>query len=267
MGNHDYDKFEGELHRRGAAERLIAAIAEELRNGRDAWDDRWHPSEAEVDALIDRWLVPGTVVCQDPHSGKCPGPQECGRRCTVGYWRVHGEDVAANMAALARAVREDEPLWHLAGRIHDIDYPAAPHHAPDVDSERAHPMGLARELHELGAAPALTLAILAHAPHLQLRPASPLAWALLACDEHATMTAFAKTDREMEPRYPEQLHALASVLRPASSTIRGGFRRKDMQARADGGLQKLLDYQRGAIPRFDAAGFDARIDWKKDLAS
>jgi len=264
MGNHEYDDFEDKLQRWGAAERLVSAIATEIRNGRDPWDDRWTPTDSQVDAMIDEWLAPGTVVCQDRHSGQCPGPDRCGRRCTVGYWRVHGEDVANNMAALARDLGEDERTWFVVGRIHDIDYPRCPHHESEVSSEDSHPIALARELQTLGAAPAVVLAVLAHAPHLRLRPSSPMAWALLACDEHATMTAYAKANPSMEPVYPEHLRSMTSLLRPASSTILGGYSRKDMQARANLGFQKLVCYK-NRIPRFDEKAFGERIDWDAEV--
>jgi predicted hydrolase (HD superfamily) len=261
VGNHEYDEFEDKLRRWDAAERLVSALASEIRDGRDPWDDRWNPSDQQLDAMIDEWLSPETVVCQDKNSGECPGPEACGRRCTTAYWRAHGYDVAHNMAALARDLAEDDRLWYVVGRIHDVDYPKSPHHDAAVSSDDSHPMALARSLHASGAALAAVLAILTHAPHLRLRPSSPLAWALLACDEHATMTAYARANPAMEPAYPAQLASMTSLLQPATSTIRGGYRREDMQARANLGFQKLLDYKTGRIERFDRRGFADRIDW------
>jgi hypothetical protein len=127
-------------------------------------------------------------------------------------------------------------------------------------------MALAKELHAYGAAPAVVLAVLAHAPHLRLWPSSPLAWALLASDEHATMTAYAKLNPAMEPVYPAHLSELTSLLRSASSTIRGGYSRKDMQSRANLGLQKLLDFKKRRV-RFDDDAFAERIDWDAEVAT
>lgn len=265
MGNHEYELFEQEMQRWDAAEQLVRNLGTRIQTDRDAWIDRWHPTDPQLDEFIDAWLSSDVVVCQDKRSGNCPGPESCGRRCTVGYWRVHGDDVAHNMAALARELGENERLWWIVGRIHDVDYAMYPHHEPEVSSETAHPMALATQLVILGAPPAVVLAILTHAPHLRLYPASPLAWALLACDEHATMTSFAKADSKLEPRYPEHLQKLASVLRPATSTIRGGYYRKDMQGRANLGLQKLFDYRRGVVPKFDYQAFDRRIDWDAEI--
>jgi predicted hydrolase (HD superfamily) len=267
MGNHEYENFEHDLQRWPAAKRLVDSLAGRIGDGK-AWQSRWNPADDQLETLIDEWLRADVVVCQNRGpDGLCRsnGPAHCGRRCTAAYWRVHGDDVATNMAALARALGQNERLWWVTGKIHDIDYPQYPHHETKVDSAMAHPMALAHYLSSASAAPALILAILSHAPHLRLRPASPLAWALLACDEHATMTAYARVNAEMQPRYSQRLRSLTDLLQPARSTISGGYYRKDMQGRADLGLQKLLDFQYGAIPLFDEQRLCDPIDWDGEI--
>lgn len=268
MGNQDYINFEHKHKRWTAAKALIDGLSTEMTGGRDPWDGTWNPTDGELENLIENWVPPEIVVCQamdeTGNRNGCPGPENCGRRCTADYWLGHGENVAESMGALAGSLGQDSRMWIVVGRIHDIDYPKYPHHDAAIDSEVAHPVGLASQLRELGAAPAVILAVLSHAPHLRLRPSSPLAWALVACDEHATMMGYALDDIARSPVYRPDLSPLASVLKPASSSIEGGFSRRDMCDRANLGLFKLKEFQDGKIGKFDSAGFSDRIDWEKE---
>jgi hypothetical protein len=136
---------------------------------------------------------------------------------------------------MAVALGEDPVLWQATGALHDIDYLRAPHHEAIVGSSTAHPVGVSRWLFERGAPPVMVLAILEHSPHMGMTPGSALALALVACDEHATMTA-----NDQSPKYPNDIPAAiqACLFTRPGRTI-GGFVRDDMWERAVAALRGL----------------------------
>ena len=93
---------------------------------------------------------------------------------------------------------------------------------------------MATRLFESGAPTLVVMAILEHSPHLGLAPSSRLSHALIACDEHATMTADGQ-----EPVYPADIPVdLLDCLTPSPVSI-DGFVRPDMLERATAGLRAL----------------------------
>ena len=221
----DYVEFESIFHRRGPA----AGIAAEIRTRLAASTcpaDGVIPTAEQIGAWRDELLPTGRIRCLTGEHTAGTEPADCPKRCTATYWRVHSEDVARNMSALADVTGGNVELWRATGLVHDLDYLDGPHHDASVGSDVAHPLGIVRRFLAHGCVPELTLAVLEHSPHLGLEPRTPLSCALVLCDEHATMTAYG-----LVPDLGDEFAALTSVLRPARSRI-GGYVRDDMQQRA-----------------------------------
>lgn len=224
---------EAKRTRRDAARRLVEEMGVDglddaaLREGRV-------PGQETVDALYDEWLPADLWACVAQTAPACGGPSNCRDRCTAEYWRAHCRDVGSNMGRLARELGEDEELWRFTGLVHDLDYLRGMHHDPSAPSDRAHPLGIARRMHELGAPPVAVLAVLEHSPHLGMEPSSRLSHALVACDEHATMTA------EGQPTtYPDDIpKRILSCVEDSPATV-DGFTRGNMQERATAGFRAL----------------------------
>lgn len=93
------------------------------------------------------------------------------------YQRYHALMVATAMAGYAKQLGEDEDLWWLTGYLHDIDYDQFP---------TEHPGPSLKWFAEWGYPPELIHAVLAHANGFNgftEKPKTPLAKALIACDE------------------------------------------------------------------------------------
>lgn len=260
--NLQYQEFESKFDRRGAALTLVHRIYDELEKGRNPLDG-WLPNLAEIPAIVDQWLPEHRFVCQfDPKNDKEPCNWEahvCGRRCSAAYWRKHCAEVASSLEALAVQLGQSAELWRAAGLLHDLDYVCFPHHDPAIASNRAHPVGISTWLFEKGAPPILVLALLSHAPHLQLRPASALGWATLACDEHATMNGF----KELPSYYDSIDPTLITCLQPSSNKLRG-FHRNDMEGRANLAMLELTKVLQGKTPAWDPAP-SSPIDWEFEV--
>lgn len=258
----EYDRFEAKFDRRGAALHLAGRVHEQLARGRVP-SDGWLPDDAEVAALLDEWLPPHVYACQH-QVGEPPcnrEPEHCGRRCGAVYWRKHCEDVAGMLAAFARELGEPVRLWQVTGMIHDLDYPRYPHHDAAIASDRAHPVGISTQLFERGAPPLLVLALLSHAPHLRFRPESALGWAVLAADEHATMSGFGEV-----PEYHLSIdRRLTACLIPNGGELRG-FHRNDMEGRANLALLQLTRVLRGeaAAEQLSASRWTP-LDWDGEV--
>lgn len=232
MGAMDYDDFERHHGRRAAAQALLGEI-DPARRSAPGWLDGELVGDAALEELYGHWLPVGFHVCLGKEPAPCAGPGLCRARCTSAYWREHSHDVARMMQRLAGELAADERLWYVTGRLHDLDYLKGPHHSCDVGSDRSHPVAIARQMLDFGMPVISVLAVLEHSPHLGLAPSSPLSHALIACDEHATMTADGR-----DPDYPEVPEKLVACLQTASSSI-GGFVRDDMFERANAGLLAL----------------------------
>jgi hypothetical protein len=93
------------------------------------------------------------------------------------------------MARFASVLREDPWLYRVTGCLYDIDYVMSPHDLPGADPVTSHPIPITRELILMSAPPALTLAVLEHAPRLNLTPTTPLSHSLIACGDAVTFAA------------------------------------------------------------------------------
>lgn len=258
----EYDSFEARYDRRGAALHLAGRIHEQLAVGRDPGEG-WIPTEAEAAEIMDEWLPPHVFACQY-QAGEEPcnrEPEHCGRRCGAVYWRKHCADVAAMLAGMAAELGEPVELWRATGLLHDLDYPRYPHHEGAIASDRAHPVGIGTRLFERGAPPVLVLALLSHAPHLRLRPESALGWAVLAADEHATMSGFG-----MAPEYHASVdRRLTRCLLPVGGELRG-FHRNDMEGRANLALLELTRVLHGRSPALQLSPRRwTPIDWDGEV--
>lgn len=257
-----YESFESKHNRRGAALYLAGRIDEQLADGRDPLDG-WLPSGMEISTLVNEWLPAERFVCQyQEHEEPCNWePATCGRRCSTAYWRKHCGEVSSMLEALAGRLGEPVELWRTAGLLHDLDYVRYPHHDAAIASDKAHPVGISTRLFEKGAPPILILALLSHAPHLQLRPESALGWAVLACDEQATMSGFGMTPHyhgSIDPR-------LTECLIPASGVLQG-FHRNDMEGRANLAMLELSRILHREAPSLQLS--DTRrspIDWDRQV--
>jgi hypothetical protein len=109
------------------------------------------------------------------------------------YWRDHGLSTGALMRHMAVQWRGDQELYDAVGRVHDLDYLRFPHDVPrkTVTDGIAHPVPLARAMRDLGVHPAVALAVLEHAPYLNLcdAPSSRLAATLSAAEDLTTIAA------------------------------------------------------------------------------
>ena len=92
--------------------------------------------------------------------------------------RKHALAVEACVAAYARKLGGDEPLWSVAALLHDFDWEIHP-------SLEEHPQKGEPILAERGVDPEIRRAILSHATHTGVPRQSPLEKALYACDELA----------------------------------------------------------------------------------
>lgn len=109
------------------------------------------------------------------------------------YWYDHGAATGALMRYIAQRWGGDADLYDRVGHVHDLDYLRFPHDTRKNDSEAecVHPVPLARAMLELRVHPAVILAVLEHAPYLQLNlaPTSRLSAALSAAEDLATAKA------------------------------------------------------------------------------
>lgn len=116
----------------------------------------------------------------------------CAFRCDRSYWHRHGQAVGELMARVAQQLGTDRELYRATGALHDLDYLAFPHDVPgpttDWNQSQAfvHPLPLALSLEALNAPADMILAILAHAPHTGVEPASLLGHALRVTDVWST---------------------------------------------------------------------------------
>ena len=92
--------------------------------------------------------------------------------------RKHALAVEACVAAYARKLGGDEPLWSVAALLHDFDWEIHP-------TLEEHPQKGEPILAERGVDPEIRRAILSHATHTGVPRRSPLEKALYACDELA----------------------------------------------------------------------------------
>ncbi|OGG88669.1 hypothetical protein A2592_02195 [Candidatus Kaiserbacteria bacterium RIFOXYD1_FULL_42_15] len=93
------------------------------------------------------------------------------------YQRFHAEMVARAVEGYAEKLGEDTHLWWLTGYLHDIDYDKHP---------TEHPGPSLQWFAEWNYPPELIHAVEAHADGFNgftTKPATPLAKALMACDE------------------------------------------------------------------------------------
>lgn len=229
----DDGEFEKHFGRRAAAhalrEEIDAAWAE-----RDPTASSVLPGDDVVAAEYEQWLPQSYFNCLKGQYPTCQGPGSCGERCAAAYWREHSEDVAVMLENLATALGEDRDLWRITGLLHDLDYLKGPHHDPDAPSERAHPVAISRWMFEFGMPQTAVLAVLEHSPHLGMPASSKLSHALIACDEHATMTADGQ-----RPHYPSDIpQPILGCLSDSAPSI-DGFVRNDMLERATVALRAL----------------------------
>ncbi len=109
------------------------------------------------------------------------------------YWLDHGRSTGALMRRMAHRWGGNPELYYRVGFVHDLDYLRFPHdiHQTKAEPEGAHPVPLARAMHELGVHPAVTLAVLEHAPYIGVSdaPSSRLSAALSAAEDLATIAA------------------------------------------------------------------------------
>lgn len=141
---------------------------------------------SEVEALFKKWLPEGLKNCRVPEH--CPAGT-CIGRCSAEYWSNHDRVVASLMRRFAIELGEDPWLYYVTGAVHDLDYVRFPHDKPGSDPAYSHPIPITRELLRIGAPPLMSLAVLEHAPHLNLPPSSPLTHALIACGDSTTFAA------------------------------------------------------------------------------
>ena len=258
----EYHKFESKYDRRGAALHLAGRIQEQLANGRDPLDG-WIPSIEECAELTEFWLPEDRFACQY-QEGEEPcnwEHQSCGRRCSAVYWRKHCQDVADMMVALARVLGEPEDLWRATGLLHDLDYVRYPHHDHAISPDRSHPVGISSQLFEKGAPPIMILALLSHAPHLQLRPETALGWAVLGCDEHATMSGFGIT-----PHYHKSIDPRITQCMTAPTGVLHGFHRNDMEGRANLAMLELSRVLEGKAESLQLSKNRwSPIDWDRQV--
>jgi putative nucleotidyltransferase with HDIG domain len=216
---------------RPPADEVRKRVLRQIARGRAPYDGRL-PCEAELNALLDEWLPPGTIQAGVRADG-CTWDDLTRHRKTSDYWRDHCWTVAEMMARLAKALSQDDRLWRTAGLVHDLDFLAGPHFNDTIDPEKAHPTAIAVELLEMGLPLVVVLAILEHSPHLNLPSTSPLSHALILCDEHATMTSAGETP-DYGPEAPASILACLVNGKPIK-----GYTRDDMQARASQALVPL----------------------------
>jgi hypothetical protein len=145
------------------------------------------PTGMLLSRLQQKWLPAGAFVCRGQRNDCCPS--SCGNRCNAEYWLGHSESVASLMRNLALLLGADPNLYQAAGEVHDLDYVRAPHDLGSKNLPGAHPVPIVIDLMEMGAPPVLSLAVLEHSPHLNLRPSSRLSEALIACDDAVTLAS------------------------------------------------------------------------------
>lgn len=243
--SNDYQGFEFRYQRQPEARHLLADVAQRLEKGLSPYEGVI-PDTYTIASLFAEWLPAGRFHClqqSDKRYPSCGGPHDCHQRCSAEYWRSHSHHVAEMMCQLARVLGQDERLWYVTGLLHDIDYLKYPHHEDTVCSRDAHPLSISYHLNDIGAPPAMVLAILAHAPHMGLKPTSLLSLALVACDEHSTMSGAG-----WQPDYPKDIaQPLKKCLSPGPSKIQG-YVRPDMMARATYALRGLsLELERVSL--------------------
>lgn len=159
------------------------------------------PSGEAVSDLFEKWLPEDLLTCRTP--GKCL-LGVCVGRCSAGYWRNHDRVVAILMSRFANVLGEDPWLYYVTGAVHDLDYVVAPHDQTGADLTKAHPIPITLELMRMDFPPELCLAVLEHAPHLNLSPSSPLTHALVACGDSVTL-ATANLEIPWPPDLPRTL--------------------------------------------------------------
>lgn len=222
---------------------ILRAVAEEEARSLQAEIERGDASSPGWERDADRWaanvLARDVHVCDQSTVPDCghPDPEHDGSRCSTAYWRKHSVHVADSLQRLARELGEDPVLWALVGRLHDADYPAHPHHAPEVSPTDGHPMTLLRELERVGAPASVRLAVLEHAAHTDLEPSSQLSAALILADEHSTTTAYGGS-LDLDEAGARRLVAL---LAPAPHRLTDGYFRGDMSVRAAMAARVLVE--------------------------
>jgi hypothetical protein len=166
------------------------------------------PEPQAVAELVEKWLPQDLTTCRAPEQcalGACVG------RCSAAYWRNHSEIVATLMSRFAKVLGEDPWLYYVTGAVHDLDYVVAPHDRTGADLTKSHPLPITLELIRMDFPPQLCLAVLEHAPHLNLCPSSSLTHALVACGDSVTFAA-----ADLEISWPSDLpRTLVEILNTA----------------------------------------------------
>lgn len=143
------------------------------------------PNKQTIDALFNRWLPDGLYSCRSLEKD-CDHHR---RRCSAEYWRNHSMGVGSLMSKFAEHLGEDPWLYYVTGAVHDLDYVKFPHDRQGIDWAKSHPLPIALELIEMDVSPLICLAVLEHAPHLNLTPSSNLSYSLIACGDAVTFAA------------------------------------------------------------------------------
>lgn len=143
------------------------------------------PNKRTVEMLFNEWLPEGLYTCRSPQ-------KECDhylQRCSAEYWRNHNLVVGSLMSKFAELLGEDPWLYYVTGAVHDLDYVKFPHDRFHVDPANVHPLPITQELLKMNVSPLICLAVLEHAPHLNLIPSTNLTHALIACGDAVTFAA------------------------------------------------------------------------------
>lgn len=105
------------------------------------------------------------------------------------------------MRFYAEKFGEDPEEWGIVGLLHDFDYERFP-------TEQDHPFRGVEYLREQGVPEAWLEAILAHASYTGVEPRTPMAKALVACDELTgliTATVYVLPSRKLADLKPESV--------------------------------------------------------------
>lgn len=208
------------------------------RSLRESTLSRPTPARDDIERLLDQSMASAGLLCERGLIEPCADGEHDAYRCSPAYWRTHGQEVAAAMAALAEHMDEDVDMWWATGRLHDMDYLAHPHHEANGSSPQGHPLAATESLIEHEMPVPLILAVLEHSPHLALEQSSRLSSALVLVDEHSTMRGFgvapawAETSAELAVQSLIEAHLPSKRLR--------GYSRHDMQQRAGSAACQVL---------------------------
>lgn len=163
----------------------VKSLQQKLRNAVGVRTGSLPGKEALAD-LFEKWLPIDLINCRAPEQcslGACVG------RCSAGYWRNHDQVVATLMSKFAKVLGQDPWLYYVTGAVHDLDYVVAPHDRASAEMPKSHPLPITLELIRMNFPPLVCLAVLEHAPHLNLAPSSFLTHALVACGDSVTLAA------------------------------------------------------------------------------